>query len=93
MNELLVQSELGADTVKRFSLRKNYSFADLPEEVSESVLEKIGSEDTGGGSVFVKKAVTLNAPREEAPAHSDDSAPRHNDDNDSFEGDAENDSI
>ena len=53
-----------ADTVKRFLLRENYSYVDVPEEKSEEILGKLRDIDMDGGKVFVRKATVISAPRE-----------------------------
>lgn len=57
--------DLPADTIKRFSRRENYTFVDIPEEVSADVIEKLGATTTEGTPFVVQKAITISAPREE----------------------------
>jgi superfamily II DNA/RNA helicase len=56
----LIQGEgVERDLLKKFSLRENYAFADLPEEQSNKVLEALKDRDFGGKKMFITKAVTL----------------------------------
>lgn len=61
---LEAQCGYSADTVKRFLLRENYSYVDVPEEKSEEILGKLREIDVEGGKVFVRKATVISAPRE-----------------------------
>ncbi|RMD87378.1 MAG: hypothetical protein D6808_01560 [Candidatus Dadabacteria bacterium] len=57
--------------VKRFSLRKHYSFADFAEEQADSVLTAL--EDAplkNGEKLFIRKATTISLPRETSPQQS-----------------------
>lgn len=82
---LTEQCNINIDTVKRFSLRKHYAFFDIGEEVAEDVISQIGeSKLTNGSPVFIKRAITLSATRQEQ-----DQRPRgdRSDDRDQDRGD------
>ncbi len=52
---------LGQDSIKRFSLRSGYAFADFAEEVAPQVLEKLAQSSLPSGeSLFITKAITLS---------------------------------
>ena len=77
---------LGADQLKRFSLRDYYSFVDIAEEQAEAVLSGLQSaKREDGTAVFARKATVLTATREQSD--DGDPAPKNDNGNDGdFEG-------
>ncbi len=65
--DLIQQEGVTPDLLKKFSLRENYSFADLPEEQSAKVLEALKEKEVGGKKLFITKAVTLTTTIELPP--------------------------
>jgi ATP-dependent RNA helicase DeaD len=61
VNLLTEKCELSEDSIKRFSSRPAYSFFDVAEEHADKIADTLG--DTSG--VFIKKAITLTAAREQ----------------------------
>lgn len=70
--DLIKGEGVDRELLKKFSLRENYAFADLPEEQSAKVLEALKDRDVGGKKMFIAKAVTLTTtvelPQEEGAA-------------------------
>lgn len=60
------------DTVKRISVRELYSFADVPEEATEEVLQKLEGASFGDTDLFIRKATLINVPREESAGSSNE---------------------
>jgi len=63
----ILETHCGApkEALKRFALRKHYSFADIPEELTLQVLDKLGNLQTEDGErFFIRKAITISVPRE-----------------------------
>ncbi len=73
MELITSKGELTAEQVKRTIVRDLYTFVDVPEELADTVVAKLNeSEVAGVGKVFVRKAVTITAPREEKKQADDD---------------------
>lgn len=72
------QGSLNADQIRRTKVRDLYSFVDVPEELAESVIEKLSAVQLDSGSkLLIKKAVQISLPREEkAPAPDQGGEPR-----------------
>ncbi len=65
---LTKHTDLDGATIKRFSSRKLYSFADVGEEVSEKVISALSNAELESGEKFyIKRAVSIVAPRPERP--------------------------
>ena len=72
------KAEVTADQIKRTITRDNYSFIDVAEAIAESVVAKVGeAELSGGRKVFIRKAVTISAPREERSREEDSGSAEH----------------
>ena len=54
-----------ADKIKRFSLRKLYSFVDFSEEIADSIESSLKDALYNGNSLFFRRATTINVPRED----------------------------
>ena len=74
-----------SDKIKRFSLRKLYSFVDFSEEIADSIEGILKDALYNGNSLFFKRATTINVPREDDA--SDDSQLESENDNDNEEFD------
>lgn len=74
------------DQLKRFLLRKNYAFADLPEGLGADVVTKLDGIESKAGKLYVAKAtqVVTVIENEAPPAESDGS-----DSEEGFEGEGE----
>ncbi|MBN8549846.1 MAG: hypothetical protein J0M12_11075 [Deltaproteobacteria bacterium] len=64
--ELMTQSCPGMDDkIKRFSQRDCYAFVDIAEEAADEVVAKLDSSDLAdGGKLMLRKAISINVPRE-----------------------------
>ena len=60
-------------SLRRVTVRGLYSFIDVPEELSESVMSGLSSQKVDGDNLFVRKAVTISSRRDEGD--SDDHQP------------------
>jgi len=59
---------VAADNVHRISVREQYAFIDVPEELSSKVVDGLNnSEGPQGNKLFVKKAITIVSAREPGP--------------------------
>ena len=73
---------ISKDKVSRFSSRRHYCFVDVPEEITTEILSKLQEVDLENGQrLFLRRAVTITAPREASP------------ETDSVEADEERDAI
>jgi len=75
MGILSEQCSLGEDSIKRVSVRPGYTFFDVAEEHANSVTDKLG--DASG--LFIKRAITLNAAREQTQSNDADSRGQYDD--------------
>lgn len=85
----LLSSTCGVEdsVLKRFSLRENYSFADVPAEASENILEKLKTcVGDDGSELYVARATTLSFNQPVAPGESSEGSGDEGQFEDSNEG-------
>lgn len=64
--ELVTENCGGAEEkIKRFSQRDCYSFVDVAEEAADEVVSKLDNKDVNGVAIMLKKAISINVPRED----------------------------
>ena len=51
--------DLDQDQLKRFLVRKNYCFADIPEAISSDVISKLDGSESKAGNIYVAKATQV----------------------------------
>ncbi len=66
--------DLEADQLKRFLVRKNYCFADLPEAIAADVIAKLDGSESKAGNVYVAKATQVVTVIENQPEAQEASA-------------------
>ncbi len=77
--ELVTQNCAGAEEkIKRFSARDCYSFVDIAEEAADEVVNKLDNTDVGGTPLLMKKAISINVPRENDKQDDLDGQPANN---------------
>jgi len=67
--------EIPESALKRISLRENYAFVDVADEVTEEISNRISKGNKKSGNIFVKRAISLNIARAEAAETEEDNLP------------------